>query len=161
MGWGIGINSGRANFAELPHLILQRLKVEGSSHESTTLTTASTKDTPFRIQSSSGCRPLVPEAFEATSPSCPPNTLSRRASKKFDSSSVIPLRGAQLQGTMELFSGAFNSLIPIRSFLHRAYPTMKKNNPHTPIMMREALGTEPRVFARYGMGLRTLRKRQC
>jgi len=29
---------------------------------------------------------------------------------------------------------------------------MKKNNPHTPIMMREALGTEPRVFARYDLG---------
>lgn len=38
-----------------------------------------------------------------------------------------------------------------RSFLMRAYPTMKKNNPHTPIMLREAQGTEPRVFARYGM----------
>ena len=37
-----------------------------------------------------------------------------------------------------------------RSFLTRAYPTMKKNNPHTPIMLREALGYEPRVFARYG-----------
>lgn len=28
---------------------------------------------------------------------------------------------------------------------------MKKNNPYTPIMLREAQGTEPRVFARYGM----------
>ena len=37
-----------------------------------------------------------------------------------------------------------------RSFLTRAYPIMKKNNPHIPIMLREALGTEPRVFARYG-----------
>ena len=27
---------------------------------------------------------------------------------------------------------------------------MKKNNPHTPIMIREALGVEPKVFARYG-----------
>jgi hypothetical protein len=27
---------------------------------------------------------------------------------------------------------------------------MKKHNPHTPILMREASGTEPRVFARYG-----------
>ncbi|KKZ62379.1 NADH dehydrogenase (ubiquinone) 1 alpha subcomplex 2 [[Emmonsia] crescens] len=39
-----------------------------------------------------------------------------------------------------------------RAFLKRAYPTMKKNNPYTPIMIREALGTEPRVFARYEMG---------
>ncbi|KAJ6122089.1 hypothetical protein N7512_004554 [Penicillium capsulatum] len=39
-----------------------------------------------------------------------------------------------------------------RSFLNRAYPTMKKHNPHTPIMMREASGTVPRVFARYDLG---------
>lgn len=37
-----------------------------------------------------------------------------------------------------------------RSFLTRAYPTMKKNNPHTPIMLRDAAGTQPRVYARYG-----------
>ena len=28
---------------------------------------------------------------------------------------------------------------------------MKKNNPNIPIMMREAAGTVPKVFARYGM----------
>ncbi|MCJ1360481.1 MAG: hypothetical protein MMC33_010486 [Icmadophila ericetorum] len=39
-----------------------------------------------------------------------------------------------------------------RSFLNRAYPTMKKNNPHTPIMIREAAGTEPKVYARYERG---------
>lgn len=38
-----------------------------------------------------------------------------------------------------------------RSFLNRAYPTMKKHNPHTPILVREAAGTLPRVYARYGM----------
>lgn len=37
-----------------------------------------------------------------------------------------------------------------RNFLVRAYPTMKKNNPNIPIMMREAAGTVPKVFARYG-----------
>ncbi|OQD75616.1 hypothetical protein PENDEC_c006G04927 [Penicillium decumbens] len=41
--------------------------------------------------------------------------------------------------------------VPV-SFLNRAYPTMKKHNPSTPIMMREASGTEPRVFARYELG---------
>ncbi|GAB7352603.1 hypothetical protein MBLNU459_g2983t1 [Dothideomycetes sp. NU459] len=40
----------------------------------------------------------------------------------------------------------------LRSFLTRAYPTMKKNNPHTPIMIREALNVEPRVYARYEFG---------
>ncbi|GLI77819.1 hypothetical protein PoHVEF18_006113 [Penicillium ochrochloron] len=43
----------------------------------------------------------------------------------------------------------------IPSFLNRAYPTMKKHNPHTPILMREASGTEPRVFARYELGKET------
>ena len=28
---------------------------------------------------------------------------------------------------------------------------MKKHNPQTPIMIREAAGTLPRVYARYGM----------
>jgi hypothetical protein len=27
---------------------------------------------------------------------------------------------------------------------------MKKHNPHTPIMLREASGTEPKVYARFG-----------
>ncbi|KAI9744522.1 MAG: hypothetical protein M1818_002051 [Claussenomyces sp. TS43310] len=39
-----------------------------------------------------------------------------------------------------------------RSFIQRAYPTMKKNNPHTPIMIREAAGTQPRIYARYEYG---------
>ena len=29
---------------------------------------------------------------------------------------------------------------------------MKKNNPYTPIMIREASGVEPRVYARYEYG---------
>jgi hypothetical protein len=39
---------------------------------------------------------------------------------------------------------------PNRSFLARAYPIMKKNNPNIPIMLREAAGTQPKVYARYG-----------
>ncbi|KAM7209688.1 NADH-ubiquinone oxidoreductase [Naviculisporaceae sp. PSN 640] len=39
-----------------------------------------------------------------------------------------------------------------RSFLTRAYPIMKKNNPTTPIMLREAAGTLPKVYARYEYG---------
>ncbi|CAK7272585.1 hypothetical protein SEPCBS119000_005204 [Sporothrix epigloea] len=42
-----------------------------------------------------------------------------------------------------------------RSFLTRAYPTMKKNNPNTPILLREAQGTLPKVFARYDLGRET------
>ncbi|KAL1840841.1 hypothetical protein VTJ49DRAFT_7684 [Mycothermus thermophilus] len=39
-----------------------------------------------------------------------------------------------------------------RSFLTRAYPIMKKNNPTIPIMLREAQGTLPKVYARYEFG---------
>ncbi|CAK7207506.1 hypothetical protein SEUCBS139899_010316 [Sporothrix eucalyptigena] len=42
-----------------------------------------------------------------------------------------------------------------RSFLTRAYPTMKKNNPNTPILIREAQGTLPKVYARYDLGQET------
>src|ERR1700730_13083893 len=44
-----------------------------------------------------------------------------------------------------------------RSFLKRAYPTMKKNNPNIPILIREATGIEPKGWARYGMkGIRQI-----
>ncbi|KAI9722562.1 MAG: hypothetical protein M1828_004557 [Chrysothrix sp. TS-e1954] len=39
-----------------------------------------------------------------------------------------------------------------RAFLTRAYPTMKRANPHTPILIREALDVEPKVWARYEYG---------
>ena len=39
----------------------------------------------------------------------------------------------------------------LRSFLRRAYPIMKHHNPSTPILIREATGVEPKVWARYGM----------
>ncbi|KAH9875271.1 hypothetical protein J1614_004762, partial [Plenodomus biglobosus] len=39
-----------------------------------------------------------------------------------------------------------------RNFLTRSYPTMKKHNPHTPIMIREASGTEPTLYARFDFG---------
>lgn len=39
-----------------------------------------------------------------------------------------------------------------RAFLTKSYPTMKKHNPSIPIMLREAQGTLPRVYARYELG---------
>lgn len=45
-----------------------------------------------------------------------------------------------------------------RAFLTRTYPTMKKHNPQTPIMLREAAGTQPRIYARYGQS--TLKTRR-
>ncbi|KEY68807.1 hypothetical protein S7711_00675 [Stachybotrys chartarum IBT 7711] len=41
----------------------------------------------------------------------------------------------------------------VRTFLNRAYPTMKKNNPQIPILIREASGTAPKVYARYELGV--------
>lgn len=43
-----------------------------------------------------------------------------------------------------------HSDFPPRTFLTRSYPTMKKNNPDTPILIREAQGTLPKIYARYG-----------
>ncbi|KAK7180089.1 nadh-ubiquinone oxidoreductase 105 kda subunit [Paraphaeosphaeria sporulosa] len=43
-------------------------------------------------------------------------------------------------------------LTDTRSFLTKSYPTMKKHNPYTPILIREASGTEPRLYARYEFG---------
>lgn len=39
-----------------------------------------------------------------------------------------------------------------RAFLTKSYPTMKKHNPNIPIMLREAAGTSPKVYARYEFG---------
>ncbi|KAL2830302.1 thioredoxin-like protein [Aspergillus cavernicola] len=51
-----------------------------------------------------------------------------------------------------LFCQTSDQSAATRSFLNRAYPTMKKHNPHTPILVREASGTLPRVYARYALG---------
>ncbi|KAH7116867.1 hypothetical protein B0J11DRAFT_617970 [Dendryphion nanum] len=39
-----------------------------------------------------------------------------------------------------------------RTFLTKTYPTMKKHNPNTPILIREASGIEPKVYARFDFG---------
>ncbi|GAB1204635.1 hypothetical protein APSETT445_003297 [Aspergillus pseudonomiae] len=49
-----------------------------------------------------------------------------------------------------------SQITPNRTFLQRAYPTMKKHNPHVPILIREASGTLPKVYARYAFGKETL-----
>ncbi|KHO00156.1 NADH:ubiquinone oxidoreductase 10.5kD subunit [Metarhizium album ARSEF 1941] len=51
-----------------------------------------------------------------------------------------------------LFCQTSEQSAAVRSFLTRAYPTMKKNNPQTPILIREAQGTLPKVYARYEFG---------
>ncbi|KAK5991061.1 Complex I [Cladobotryum mycophilum] len=40
----------------------------------------------------------------------------------------------------------------VRSFLTKSYPVMKKHNPNTPILLREAAGTIPKIYARYDFG---------
>ncbi|KAI5922329.1 thioredoxin-like protein [Camillea tinctor] len=51
-----------------------------------------------------------------------------------------------------LFCHTGESSAATRTFITRAYPTMKKNNPETPILIREAAGTLPKVYARYEFG---------
>ncbi|KAJ4264039.1 hypothetical protein NW762_006078 [Fusarium torreyae] len=51
-----------------------------------------------------------------------------------------------------LFCQTSEQSAALRSFITRAYPTMKRNNPNTPILIREAAGTQPKVYARYERG---------
>ncbi|QPG96265.1 hypothetical protein C2857_003692 [Epichloe festucae Fl1] len=51
-----------------------------------------------------------------------------------------------------LFCQTSEQSAAVRSFITRAYPTMKKNNPQIPILIREAQGTLPKVYARYEFG---------
>ncbi|KAF2257538.1 NADH dehydrogenase, alpha subcomplex, subunit 2 [Lojkania enalia] len=59
---------------------------------------------------------------------------------------------AQLKELRFLFCQTSDHSAAMRSFLTKSYPTMKKHNPHTPIMIREASGIEPKVYARYEFG---------
>ncbi|PRT55765.1 NADH-ubiquinone oxidoreductase 10 subunit [Wickerhamiella sorbophila] len=40
----------------------------------------------------------------------------------------------------------------IKTFLTKTYPALKKNNPNTPILIREALGIKPVAYARFEYG---------
>lgn len=59
-------------------------------------------------------------------------------------------RAADVEDWRVTLADGIALLLLRRAFLTRAYPTMKKNNPHTPILIREALGVEPKIWARYG-----------
>ncbi|KAF2737567.1 NADH dehydrogenase, alpha subcomplex, subunit 2 [Polyplosphaeria fusca] len=59
---------------------------------------------------------------------------------------------AQLKELRFLFCQTGEQSAAVRTFLTRSYPTMKKHNPHTPIMIREASGIEPKVYARFEFG---------
>ena len=64
-------------------------------------------------------------------------------------------RGFLRDATTTFTNGARTSLTRpwptcLRSFLAKSYPTMKKANPDIPILLREASGTMPAVYARFG-----------
>ncbi|KAL6917865.1 hypothetical protein ACHAPO_000326 [Fusarium lateritium] len=52
-----------------------------------------------------------------------------------------------------LFCQTSEQSAALRSFVTRSYPTMKRNNPNIPILIREAAGTQPKIFARYERGV--------
>ncbi|SPO03746.1 probable NADH2 dehydrogenase (ubiquinone) 10.5K chain [Cephalotrichum gorgonifer] len=51
-----------------------------------------------------------------------------------------------------LFCQTSEQSAAVRTFLTRAYPIMKKNNPHVPILIREGAGVSPKIYARYDLG---------
>ncbi|KAF2116724.1 thioredoxin-like protein [Lophiotrema nucula] len=59
---------------------------------------------------------------------------------------------SQLKELRFLFCQTSEHSAATRNFLTKSYPTMKKHNPHTPIMLREASNVEPKVYARYEFG---------
>ncbi|KAJ6260849.1 hypothetical protein Dda_3510 [Drechslerella dactyloides] len=75
--------------------------------------------------------------------------------------SVLRIMAARFTFTKQLKELRFHlcqtgaASTPLRSFITKSYPTMKKNNPDIPILIREAQGTSPRVFARYELGKET------
>ncbi|KAL2884924.1 NADH-ubiquinone oxidoreductase 10.5 kDa subunit [Ceratocystis lukuohia] len=59
-----------------------------------------------------------------------------------------------------LFCNASDKGAATRTFLNRAYPTMKKNNPNTPILIREALGTSSHLGVEKTQSLEGLSDKQ-
>ncbi|TMW41813.1 hypothetical protein DOY81_010754 [Sarcophaga bullata] len=42
-----------------------------------------------------------------------------------------------------------------REYVERFYPSLKKDNPELPILIRECSGVQPRLWARYALGKET------
>lgn len=88
--------------------------------------------------------------------SCRSSNPSPRRSRSCASTTAKPRNPAPPSGKPPSFRRpsfrcATDSLtLDHSSFLTQQYPAMKKANPHTPILIREALEVEPRVWARYG-----------
>ncbi|KAK5308629.1 hypothetical protein LTR99_001605 [Exophiala xenobiotica] len=91
---------------------------------------------------------------EAQEPSWPQNMPSLKASESCDSICAARARGVKQPGTSNKDDELSCTLLTDhhRSFLKKAYPTMKRHNPNIPILIREAVGVEPKVWARYGLG---------
>ncbi|VVT51707.1 uncharacterized protein SAPINGB_P003186 [Magnusiomyces paraingens] len=50
------------------------------------------------------------------------------------------------------FSQTGEASAPLKTFLSRAYPVIKKHNPSTPVLIREAAGVRPTLYARFEFG---------
>ena len=102
------------------------------------------------------CNNISPiHSFSQVSPECQANTPSPKRSKSCASTTVKLPNTPMPSGTSYTLPMALTSVannVSGSSFLTRAYPTMKHHNPHTPILIREAMGFEPRVIARYEFG---------
>lgn len=50
----------------------------------------------------------------------------------------------------DLLLSSYDLGLPCRAFVEKSYLGIKAKNPDLPILIREALGTPPRAFARFG-----------
>lgn len=92
-----------------------------------------------------------PAADQTSKTRWQPDMPSPMACARSVSISARHHKQAKLHGKVkELHSDVSEQLtVATRTFIKRAYPTMKKHNPETPILIREATGVAPKVFARY------------
>lgn len=92
---------------------------------------------------------LIPSAHHK--PPCPLPNPSHKRSKS--SAYTCAKRQAHLRasGKFHLIPLATSAnTFPDRQFILASYPTLKASNPDLKVLIREARGVEPRVFARFG-----------
>ena len=79
------------------------------------------------------------------------NTPSRQDCARCASTFATAHQQVKLQGTHAGVGAKQQDTDCLRrTFIKRAYPVMKKSNPSIPILIREATGVSPKVWARYG-----------
>lgn len=93
----------------------------------------------------------VPGALRRIRQSWPPNKRLPNHFEKYGFTCALQVLPVMRQGQCEASNTRSQAERMNRTFLRRAYPTMKRSNPETPILIRECTGIQPKMWARYGI----------